>query len=430
MKQVQKGQRLPLLSEDVANSFMVGVFWDQSACPDYEIDSSVMLLSERGKLEEEGNFVFYNNPQSLCGGVRMQSSPVGHYRKVFIVDLKKLPNDISRLMFIMTIDNGDALNQRFNSVKNIQADILNERTQNAMLQYQIDGLTAETAVIAIEIYKKNNEWRLLANGSGFNAGLAGILKNYGSEKVQVEDHPSPPPLPAREQPPAPPPQPPRQPLPPTPPAAPPPPKQEPRVSLSKITLEKKGDKASIDLTKRSVGDKNDIHINLNWNQQKQKKGFWGSIGGDALDLDLGCMFEMADGSKGVIQALGRSFGSKNAYPFIHLDKDDRSGASSEGENLYIFRPDLLRRAAIFAFIYEGKSDFQNAGAILVLKGMNNEITVKLDSPKPYLQFCVGLYIENRNGDISIQKVNEYVMDHRECDALFGFNFRWSAGSKD
>ena len=42
-------------------------------------------------------------------------------------------------MFIMTIDNGDALNQRFNSVKNIQADILNERTQNAMLQYQIDG---------------------------------------------------------------------------------------------------------------------------------------------------------------------------------------------------------------------------------------------------------------------------------------------------
>lgn len=374
----------------------------------------------------------------------MLSSPVGHYKKVFSVDLQKLAGGISRLMFIMTIDNGDTLNHRFGSVKSISVDILNDRTQNAMLQFKVEGLSSETAVITIEIYRKNNEWRLQANGSGFNAGLAAILKNYGSEKVQVEDHHTPAPPPRQQPPPAPPPAPPpRQQQPPTPPPAPPPrqqqppapppaspPKQEPRVSLSKITLEKKGDKASIDLTKRSVADRNELHINLNWNHQSQKKGFWGFTGGDALDLDLGCMFEMMDGSRGVIQALGRSFGSKNGFPFIYLDKDDRTGASSEGENLFINRPDLLRRAAVFAFIYEGKSDFQNAGAVLVLKGMNNEITVRLDSPRPYLQFCVGLYIENRNGEISIQKVNEYVMDHRECDAMFGFNFRWSAGSKD
>jgi tellurite resistance protein TerA len=424
MKQVEKGQRLPLLSEDVADTFLVGVFWDQSSVQGYDIDASVMLLSERGKLEEEGNFVFYNNSRSICGGVTMSGSPVGHYRKVFSVDLRKLSSGISRLMFIMTIDNGDALNQRFGSVKNISVDILNDRTQNAMLQFKVEGLSTETAVITMEIYRKNNEWRLQANGSGFNAGLAAILKNYGSEKVQVEDHHAPAP------PPTPPPAPPRQQPPPTPPPAPPPPKQEPRVSLSKITLEKKGDKASIDLTKRGVGDNNELHINLNWNHQSQKKGFWGSTGGEALDLDLGCMFEMLDGSRGVIQALGRSFGSRHGFPFIYLDKDDRTGASSEGENLCIYRPDLLRRAAVFAFIYEGKSDFQNAGAVLVLKGLNNEITVRLDSPRPYLQFCVGLYIENRNGEIVIKKINEYVMDHRECDAMFGFNFRWSAGSKD
>ena len=65
-------------------------FWDQSACPDYEIDSSVMLLSERGKnWRRKAISSFTTTPQSLCGGVRMQSSPVGHYRKVFIVDLKK-----------------------------------------------------------------------------------------------------------------------------------------------------------------------------------------------------------------------------------------------------------------------------------------------------------------------------------------------------
>lgn len=55
------------------------------------------------------------------------------------------------------------------------------------------------------------------------------------------------------------------------------------------------------------------------------------------------MYELLSGEKGVIQALGRRMGVRGRPPYIYLDQDDRSGASAEGENLYL---DLLRRALI------------------------------------------------------------------------------------
>ncbi len=45
--------------------------------------------------------------------------------------------------------------------------------------------------------------------------------------------------------------------------------------------------------------------------------------------------ELRDGSKGVVQALGNSFGSLQQPPFIALDGDDRSGSVSGGPSLGI-----------------------------------------------------------------------------------------------
>lgn len=413
MKNILKGEKLSLDKEINSKSFIVALNWDQGVYTEYDIDSSVMLLSERGKLEEEGNFVFYNNPNSLNAEVKFIENSLSGFKKAFSINLEKVANDISKIMFLLTIDNGDALNQRFGNIFSLNASLVDEKTLQPVLNFKIEGMTKETAIIALELYKRNNEWKIQGVGNGFNSGLDAILKEYGSDKVQIkEEAPQKPPQRGgtfeykKEEAEV---------------------KKTTTISLSKITLEKKGDSTKIDLTKQD-DNKKEIHINLNWTQNTKKTGFFRKT--ERLDLDLGCMFEMEDGGKGVIQALGASFGARYTYPYIYLDKDDRSGVSSDGENLYISRPDLLKRAAIFAFIYEGNLDFLEADAVLKLKGINQEITVKLDSPRPNLKFCVGAYIENVDGIIKIQKTDEYVFSHKECDELFGFNFRWVAGSKD
>lgn len=101
-----------------------------------------------------------------------------------------------------------------------------------------------------------------------------------------------------------------------------------------INLQKGGDKHSINLSKSSTTSQSLlIHANLNWTQEKKGGILSFLMGKQNADLDLGCMYKMQDGSKGVIQPLGNRFGSKTTIPFIFLDKDDRDGGASDGENM-------------------------------------------------------------------------------------------------
>ena len=90
---------------------------------------------------------------------------------------------------------------------------------------------------------------------------------------------------------------------------------------------KKGQKVNLK-KKVPIGE---ILINLNWDQPKKRFLF----APKPIDLDLGCLYELKNGRKGTVQALGNAFGHLNAEPWIALDGDDRTGASAAGENLRI-----------------------------------------------------------------------------------------------
>ena len=93
-----------------------------------------------------------------------------------------------------------------------------------------------------------------------------------------------------------------------------------------ISLEK-GKK--VNLRKQEKTGLGEILVNLNWNSKPAKKGFLGSLfggGSKPIDLDLGCLYELKNGRKGTVQALGNAFGSLQQEPYIALDGDDRTGA--------------------------------------------------------------------------------------------------------
>ena len=117
----------------------------------------------------------------------------------------------------------------------------------------------------------------------------------------------------------------------------------------------KGQKISLE--KKVPTGLGEILINLNWNSQPIKQGFLSGLfsGGGGIDLDLGCLYELKNGRKGTVQALGNSFGSLSASPYIALDGDDRTGANSDGENLRINgnRISEIKRILVYTFIYEG-----------------------------------------------------------------------------
>jgi tellurite resistance protein TerA len=218
-----------------------------------------------------------------------------------------------------------------------------------------------------------------------------------------------------------------------------PPAPEP-VRLTKITLTKSA--PTVSLAKQG-GTSGTMRVNLNWETRKQFSG-WGSKRGRAtamhrdLDLDLCALFELTDGRKGVVQALGNAFGSLHRPPYIHLDGDDRSGTVATGENLGINldHKDAFRRILIFVTIYEGARSFADLHATVTLQPLNGAaIDFSLDECTVPSTVCALALITNDGGDLTVQREARYlvpargVSPQRTVDQVYAWGMNWTPGRK-
>jgi len=206
----------------------------------------------------------------------------------------------------------------------------------------------------------------------------------------------------------------------------------PPVRLSKVTLTKAA--PTVSLTKQgSAGGL--MRVNLNWTaRQAQQGGFFRKV--QQLDLDLGCLYEFTDGTKGVVQALGNAF---TASPrgvredVIRLDADDRSGTNTEGENLFINLAfaNQIKRILVFAFIYEGAANWADAQGIVTLHPASGPpIEVHLDDPRNGARTCAIAMLESAGGDLSVRREVNYINGgQRLLDESYGWGMNWTAGRK-
>ncbi len=212
---------------------------------------------------------------------------------------------------------------------------------------------------------------------------------------------------------------------------------KPAVSLSKVTLTKSS--PTISLTKQGSATGR-LHVNLNWKarpaQAEQPKGFLkrlAAAGSSGIDLDLGCLFELTDGTKGVIQALGRQFGQLDAPPYILLDGDDRSGTNVGGENLFVnlAHADKIRRVLVFACIYEGASAFDQAeGVVTLTPASGAPIEVKLDEAAGSSRMCAVALLENNGGELTVRREVQYIKGAQDVlDKTYNWGMDWTPGRK-
>jgi tellurite resistance protein TerA len=153
-----------------------------------------------------------------------------------------------------------------------------------------------------------------------------------------------------------------------------------------------------------------------------------------IDLDLACLYEFEDGSKGVVQALGNAFASKNSgSPIVTLDGDDRTGTSTEGENLRIdlSRVAEIKRILVFTFIYQGAPNWAAAdGVVTLFPASGPPVEVRLDESDPKARTCAIAMLENSSGDLVVRREVRYIQGgQKELDEAYGWGMRWTAGRK-
>ena len=186
---LHKGQRVSL--NKVApglNAAFIGLGWDVNTTDtgaDFDLDASIFLLNANEKLISDEHFIFFNNltsPDPEKSVKHMGDNLTGEGDgddEVVIVDLRKVPMDVSRIVITVTIYDADKRKQNFGQVKNAFVRLVDVETKEEVLRYDLEeDFSIETALIMAEIYRKDGEWRMNAVGAGYQGGLQALLNRY------------------------------------------------------------------------------------------------------------------------------------------------------------------------------------------------------------------------------------------------------------
>ena len=185
---LSKGQKVDLTKSNPGlTKLIVGLGWDINKYDgdfDFDLDAAAFLLGDTGKVSSDADFVFYNNKEHSSGSVihsgdNLTGDGEGD-DETLKVDLSKVPENVSKIDFTVTINDADTRNQNFGQVSNAYIRVVNEATGEELIRYDLgEDYSVETAVIVGELYRNNGEWKFNAIGSGFQGGLAALCGNFG-----------------------------------------------------------------------------------------------------------------------------------------------------------------------------------------------------------------------------------------------------------
>ncbi|MDB5490520.1 MAG: Tellurium resistance protein TerA [Micavibrio sp.] len=152
-----------------------------------------------------------------------------------------------------------------------------------------------------------------------------------------------------------------------------------------------------------------------------------------VDIDLGCLYEMQDGTRGCIQAFGEMMGDFNETPFITLSGDERTGdAVGEDEFLRINGSQWgqIKRVLVYAYIYKGAACWADIRPqIQVSIPGEHPMVVTPAVSKSELAVCAIATLENLRDGMRLTNHSEYFPGHDEMDRAFGFGITWADGEK-
>ena len=151
---------------------------------DFDLDAAAFLVGENGKVPADSDFVFYgnlkhNSESVIHQGDNLTGAGDGDDEQI-LVDLSKVPANIAKIAFTVTIYDADVRKQNFGQVSNSFIRVVDETTGSELIRFDLgEDFSIETAVVVGEIYRHNGEWKFNAIGSGFQGGLEALCVNYG-----------------------------------------------------------------------------------------------------------------------------------------------------------------------------------------------------------------------------------------------------------
>lgn len=169
------------------NKVDLGLGWNPRATDGkaFDLDAVAFLTGEDGKVRLDGEFIFFNQKVSPCGSVTHngdnRTGDGDGDDETISVDLSKVPQEVAKIVFAVTIHEGQQNGQNFGMVDRAYIRVINQDAnaeELARFDLSEDGST-EVAMIFGELYRHSGEWKFKAVGQGFSGGLGALAASYG-----------------------------------------------------------------------------------------------------------------------------------------------------------------------------------------------------------------------------------------------------------
>jgi tellurium resistance protein TerD len=168
------------------NKIVVGLGWAERSTDGaaFDLDANAFLLNADGKVRNDGDFCFYNNKIVANGAVEHagdNKTGAGEGDDETVkVELSKVPADVDRITFCVTIHEGETRKQNFGQVRNAYIRVVNADGNAEIARYDLsEDASTETAMIFGELYRNGGDWKFRAVGQGFAGGLAPLATSFG-----------------------------------------------------------------------------------------------------------------------------------------------------------------------------------------------------------------------------------------------------------
>jgi tellurium resistance protein TerD len=164
----------------------VGLGWDArtTSGAGFDLDASAIALGDDGNALSPKHFVFFNNLTSPDGtiehtGDNLTGDGEGDDEQIKVA-LARVPADVDRIVFPVSVYDAEARGQSFGQVRNAFIRVIDQADGRELARYDLsEDASTETAMVFGELYRHGGEWKFRAVGQGYASGLAGIARDFG-----------------------------------------------------------------------------------------------------------------------------------------------------------------------------------------------------------------------------------------------------------
>lgn len=180
-KQIQKGQKAAIETQSKLTKIQAKLGWNITN-PNCDVDVSAFLLNNTGKAIGDSWFVFYGQESSPDGST-VFSTVQGQDREIISVDFTKLNPNVSRIVFVLTINEALEKHLNFSMLKDAYIRIMDASNVELVSFKMEEYYSNVTSMMIGEIYQHNGIWKFNAIGNGVARDLAGLCELYGVQVV-------------------------------------------------------------------------------------------------------------------------------------------------------------------------------------------------------------------------------------------------------